>query len=142
MKRTKELPSTVTASTSFKTTPSTPYNCLDTIINDCPDESLEQVGTFDNISSFEDCRSLCDIIYAGVCNSYIYDHRSETCKVLKAGLEYYFPECGTFGAGYDTFENCLLDDVTYPDPCKVYYRVYNYSRKLKTPFANYIDTVN
>ena len=39
--------------------------------------------------------------------------------MFKAGLDFYFSECGKFGASYDTVENCLTKDDMYPDPCKV-----------------------
>ena len=39
--------------------------------------------------------------------------------MFKAGLDFYFPECGKFGASDDTVENCLTNDDMYPDPCKV-----------------------
>ena len=63
--------------------------------------------------------TFCDLVFVGICKSIIYNQNSKTCQVFKAGLDFYFPECGKFGAGYDTVENCLTKDDMYPDPCKV-----------------------
>ena len=101
------------------TTSPTSYDCLDITIDDCPDDNIEEVETLENIASFEDCGTFCNLVFDGVCKSYIYNHVTKTCKLLKAGLDFYFPECGKFGASYDTVENCLTNDDMYPEPCKV-----------------------
>ena len=70
-------------------------------------------------SDLTGCMWLCDSMIEPECKSFVYNESTNICKIYNVELQSYIEECGMFGAGNDTFYNCLTDDTTYPDPCKV-----------------------
>jgi len=123
-KTTPSFPTTEHDATTAKTsttkratsTTAAPYSCMDITVDQCSDEALDVIDTLP-MDTVEDCHTLCDMVFKGTCNSFIYYSESRTCTILEDNF-YYLYGCKTVSAGQDTLLNCLQDDVKYPDECK------------------------
>jgi len=94
------------------------YDCLDIMVDSCNDDSHDEIETFSDIDTLHFCQALCDLVYTGLCQSYIYHNSAKTCKILREPFYSYLYKCDIQGAGYDTIKHCLKDDAKYPNQCK------------------------
>jgi len=106
------------STTRYPTEKSTvsPYNCLDITVEKCRDETLDVIDDV-SLESIDDCHMMCSKVFENVCHSYIYNTESKNCKLLQDRL-YYLDGCDILGAAHDSIQNCLEDDIKYPDMCK------------------------
>ena len=90
---------------------------MDIMVEQCRDEILDVIDSV-ILEMVDDCHMLCANIFQNICNSYIYNTESKMCTVLENHL-YYFDECDKLGGSQDSVQNCLENDIKYPDMCKV-----------------------
>ena len=121
---------TTATTTTVPTTPTTTKPeapCLDIMVDQCNDDTRKVIASFAGTLSIDECESLINehpICTLNECNSYIYYKNTATCVLVEDKYDSYLSECGTFGAGADSVENCLSSNSNYPDPCKVRPYVY------------------
>merc|ERR1712200_341812 len=95
-----------------------PYDCLDVTLDDCPLPDEEEIVAILPSEDFESCQYFCNERYEAKCQSLIYNSTDGSCTILRTPPEDYLYQCMTVGAAHDTPEHCLMDDDTYPNPCK------------------------
>ena len=96
------------------------YDCLDVMVDQCPPINEADVVIELPSESLKQCQYLCDEPYEAKCKSFIYSTTLKSCSLLRTSHEDYVYNCTLVGAAYDTPKNCLLDDATYPNLCKVF----------------------
>ena len=90
--------------------------CQDITIDKCffdDDGLIETLKDVDEAS----CQFYCNVIYAGQCNFFIYDHKQVLCELLQEPFGNYVDSCRKIGGPPSPSVDSCQDSN---DPCKVY----------------------
>ena len=90
------------------------------IVDGCPEEFLHPIETIRDVENVTKCSNLCDpTADFPFCKSFFFDSLTHECVLYNDPLEDYLGSCQILGGGTDTVENCLKDNESYPNICKV-----------------------
>lgn len=90
--------------------------CNDFTIDKCQYDDNGLLETLKDVTE-TDCQFYCDVIYKGLCNFFIYDHKQVICELLAEPFGNYVDTCRKVGGPPNpTVESCEKST----DPCKVY----------------------
>ena len=108
--------------------------CQDITIDKCffdDDGLIETLKDVDEAS----CQFYCNVIYAGQCNFFIYDHKQVLCELLQEPFGNYVDSCRKIGGPPSPSVDSCQDSN---DPCKVYLLSISFCFIIKSKLLNVV----
>jgi len=109
---------TITTTTKATTKKPSGDDCMDVVVDMCPDISDHIIMTLPDVENWLTCQNLCDNVYEADCKYLMYKEREQECTIFGNTYEDYIELCDAFGGGHHTPSGCLRDDTNYPNRCK------------------------
>jgi hypothetical protein len=90
--------------------------CQDFTIDKC---FYDQNGLIETLKDVDEasCQFYCDVIYKGLCNFFIYDHKQVICELLQEPFGNYVDSCKKVGGPPSPLVQACQQST---DPCKVF----------------------
>ena len=89
--------------------------CQDYTIDKCFYDENGLIETLKDIDETS-CQFYCDVIYKGLCNFFIYDHKQVVCELLQEPFGNYVESCRKVGGPPSPLVDTCQQST---DPCKV-----------------------
>ena len=90
-------------------------SCQDYTIDKCFYDENGIIETLKDVDE-QNCQFYCDVIYKGICNFFIHDHKQMVCQLLEEPFGNYVDSCKKFGGPPSPSVDTCKQST---NPCKV-----------------------